>query len=151
MPSSPSMTVDTKSEFPYWSSIRRRCFDPDSFFFAQGNIERELLAKQAEFIPIGEATGAALGSTDLKAQFSKDAYTCSVQDRKNANFYLVGFAFSSLLLIYICLGAARQAQLCKIDSEGKARKVVGFSCVVVKDFSEEHEGSSVDQENLKSH
>ncbi|KAM7251921.1 hypothetical protein ACFE04_023804 [Oxalis oulophora] len=46
MPSSPSMTVDTKSEFPYWSSIRRRCFDPDSFFFAQGNIERELLAKQ---------------------------------------------------------------------------------------------------------
>ncbi|KAM7278731.1 hypothetical protein ACFE04_005865 [Oxalis oulophora] len=45
MSSSPSMTVDTKSEFPYWSSIRRR-FDPDSSFFAQGNIERELLAKQ---------------------------------------------------------------------------------------------------------
>ncbi|KAM7269707.1 hypothetical protein ACFE04_025204 [Oxalis oulophora] len=46
MSSSPSMTVDTKSEFSYWSSIRRRCFDPDSSFFAQGNIERELLAKQ---------------------------------------------------------------------------------------------------------
>ncbi|PKI60334.1 zinc finger protein 511 [Punica granatum] len=31
--------------FPYWNSVRRR-FDPDSPFFAPGNIERELLAKQ---------------------------------------------------------------------------------------------------------
>ncbi|KAK9272960.1 hypothetical protein L1049_003340 [Liquidambar formosana] len=31
--------------FPYWSSARRR-FSPDSPFFASGNIERELLAKQ---------------------------------------------------------------------------------------------------------
>ncbi|KAL5717549.1 hypothetical protein ACHQM5_010533 [Ranunculus cassubicifolius] len=31
--------------FPFWKPIRRR-FNPDSSFFAPGNIERELLAKQ---------------------------------------------------------------------------------------------------------
>ncbi|XP_057452829.1 40S ribosomal protein S12-like [Lotus japonicus] len=35
------------------------------------------------------------------------------------------------------------AGLCKIDSEGKARKVTGCSCVVVKDFGEEHEAYNV--------
>ncbi|KAL3526283.1 hypothetical protein ACH5RR_010939 [Cinchona calisaya] len=34
-----------KIGFPYWSPIRRR-FDPESSFFAAGNVERELLAKQ---------------------------------------------------------------------------------------------------------
>lgn len=29
------------------------------------------------------------------------------------------------------------AGLCKIDKEGKARKVVGCSCVVVKDFGKD--------------
>ncbi|MCO5597141.1 hypothetical protein L7F22_051216 [Adiantum nelumboides] len=43
------------------------------------------------------------------------------------------------------------AGLCKIDSEGKARKVVGCSCVVVKDYGEETEGLNVVQEYLKSH
>ncbi|KAK9117567.1 hypothetical protein Sjap_016514 [Stephania japonica] len=32
-------------DFPYWCAVRRR-FQPDSPFFASGNIERELLAKQ---------------------------------------------------------------------------------------------------------
>ncbi|KAL3631778.1 40S ribosomal protein S12 [Castilleja foliolosa] len=41
--------------------------------------------------------------------------------------------------------------LCKIDSEGKARKVVGASCVVVKDFGEESEGLHIVQEYVKSH
>ncbi|KAK9947366.1 hypothetical protein M0R45_002995 [Rubus argutus] len=41
--------------------------------------------------------------------------------------------------------------LCKIDSEGKARKVVGCSCVVVKDFGEDTEGLHVVQEYVKSH
>eukprot|EP00735_Rhodelphis_limneticus_P001821 TRINITY_DN1251_c0_g1::TRINITY_DN1251_c0_g1_i1::g.26900::m.26900 TRINITY_DN1251_c0_g1::TRINITY_DN1251_c0_g1_i1::g.26900 ORF type:complete len:144 (+),score=64.94,sp/Q9SMI3/RS12_CYAPA/72.73/6e-59,Ribosomal_L7Ae/PF01248.21/2.7e-28,SpoU_sub_bind/PF08032.7/5.8e+03,SpoU_sub_bind/PF08032.7/0.19 TRINITY_DN1251_c0_g1_i1:71-502(+) len=41
------------------------------------------------------------------------------------------------------------AGLCKIDSEGKARKVVGCSCVVVKDFGEQSEGLSVLMEHLK--
>ncbi|KAJ7979623.1 40S ribosomal protein S12 [Quillaja saponaria] len=41
--------------------------------------------------------------------------------------------------------------LCKIDSEGKARKVVGCSCVVVKDFGEESEGLGVVQEYVKAH
>lgn len=36
--------------FPYWSSVRRR-FHPDSPFFAPGNIERELLAKQVPLSP----------------------------------------------------------------------------------------------------
>lgn len=41
--------------------------------------------------------------------------------------------------------------LCKIDSEGKARKVVGCSCVVVKDFGEDTEGLHVVQQHIKSH
>ena len=41
-------------------------------------------------------------------------------------------------------------QLCKIDSEGNARKVVGCSCVVVKDYGEETEGLNVVWEYLKS-
>ncbi|KAK4354414.1 hypothetical protein RND71_026608 [Anisodus tanguticus] len=43
------------------------------------------------------------------------------------------------------------AGLCKIDSEGKARKVVGCGCVVVKDFGEETEGLHIVQEYVKSH
>ncbi|KAL6334436.1 hypothetical protein AAG906_015625 [Vitis piasezkii] len=42
-------------------------------------------------------------------------------------------------------------RLCKIDSEGKARKVVGCSCVVVKDFGEETEAMNVVQQQVKSH
>ncbi|GER54960.1 40S ribosomal protein S12 [Striga asiatica] len=38
--------------------------------------------------------------------------------------------------------------LCKIDSEGKARKVVGCSCVVVKDYGEDSEGLPIVQETL---
>lgn len=42
------------------------------------------------------------------------------------------------------------AGLCKIDSEGKARKVVGCSCVVVKDFGEESRALSIVQQHVKS-
>ena len=42
------------------------------------------------------------------------------------------------------------AGLCKIDSAGNARKVVGCSCVVVKDYGEETEGLNVVWEYLKS-
>ena len=35
------------------------------------------------------------------------------------------------------------AGLCKIDKEGNARKVVGCSCVVVKDYGAESEGLHV--------
>ncbi|XP_042966347.1 40S ribosomal protein S12-like isoform X3 [Carya illinoinensis] len=48
-------------------------------------------------------------------------------------------------------GLHEGAKLCKIDSEGKARKVVGCSCVVVKDFGEQTEGYNVIQEYVKSH
>ncbi|KAF5748717.1 zinc finger protein [Tripterygium wilfordii] len=43
-----AMVVDSEGGelgFPYWTSLRRK-FSPDSPFFASGNIERELLAKQ---------------------------------------------------------------------------------------------------------
>ncbi|GFP83860.1 40S ribosomal protein s12 [Phtheirospermum japonicum] len=43
------------------------------------------------------------------------------------------------------------AGLCKIDSKGKARKVVGCGCVVVKDYVEEGEGLNIVQEYVKSH
>ncbi|XP_010537878.1 PREDICTED: 40S ribosomal protein S12-1-like [Tarenaya hassleriana] len=43
------------------------------------------------------------------------------------------------------------AGLCKIDSEGKARKVVGCSCVVVKDYGEETTALNVVRKHLESH
>ncbi|KAL0555901.1 hypothetical protein IC582_004403 [Cucumis melo] len=39
------MEVESQSEFPCWKPFQRR-FDPDSPFFASGNVEREILAKQ---------------------------------------------------------------------------------------------------------
>ncbi|CAI0446830.1 unnamed protein product [Linum tenue] len=45
---------------------------------------------------------------------------------------------------------SRFLMLCKIDSEGNARKVVGCSCVVVRDYGEESEGLNVVQEHLKA-
>lgn len=84
------------------------------------------------------------------------------------------FFFSVTLFSSICLSI----QLCKIDSEGKARKVVGCACVVVKvrnnlilkklkffhtrimlmfmdvilqDYGEESEGLHIVQEYVKSH
>ncbi|RWS31897.1 hypothetical protein B4U80_04482, partial [Leptotrombidium deliense] len=42
------------------------------------------------------------------------------------------------------------AGLCKIDKEGKARKVVGCSCVVVKDYGKETSAHGVLQDYLKS-
>jgi len=41
------------------------------------------------------------------------------------------------------------AGLCKIDKEGKARKVVGCSCVVVKDWGLETEATQVVLDYLK--
>ncbi|KDR20708.1 40S ribosomal protein S12 [Zootermopsis nevadensis] len=41
------------------------------------------------------------------------------------------------------------AGLCKIDSTGKARKVVGCSCVVVKDYGEETQAADVLRDYLK--
>merc|ERR1711904_158495 len=41
------------------------------------------------------------------------------------------------------------AGLCKIDKEGKARKVVACSCVVVKEYGEESESLSVLEEYFK--
>ncbi|KAE8658115.1 hypothetical protein F3Y22_tig00116975pilonHSYRG00252 [Hibiscus syriacus] len=45
------------------------------------------------------------------------------------------------------INSALPLVLCKIDSEGKARKVVGCSCVVVKDYGEQHEAVEVVQQH----
>jgi len=42
------------------------------------------------------------------------------------------------------------AGLCKIDKEGKARKVVGCSCVVVKDYGKESQALDVLTEYFKT-
>ncbi|KAL9666734.1 hypothetical protein QQ045_001072 [Rhodiola kirilowii] len=42
-------------------------------------------------------------------------------------------------------------QICKINSEGNARKVIGCSCLVVKDYGEPSEGLHIVQEYVKSH
>merc|ERR1712183_4261 len=39
--------------------------------------------------------------------------------------------------------------LCKIDQEGKPRKVVGCSCVVIRDYGKEGQAHDVLQEHLK--
>lgn len=57
----------------------------------------------------------------------------------------------SLLTVPSAKTLGEWAGLCKIDSEGKARKVVGCSCVVVKDYGEETEGLHVVQQHIKSH
>jgi len=42
------------------------------------------------------------------------------------------------------------AGLCKIDKEGKARKVVGCSCAVVKDFGRDEEAKKVVMEYFQA-
>uniref|UniRef100_A0A8W8LJB6 40S ribosomal protein S12 n=1 Tax=Magallana gigas TaxID=29159 RepID=A0A8W8LJB6_MAGGI len=42
------------------------------------------------------------------------------------------------------------AGLCKIDKEGKARKVVGCSCVVVKDYGKESQALDVLNDYFRS-
>lgn len=48
------MDVEEKEQlgFPYWKSVRRT-FGPESPFFASGNVERELIAKQ---VPVDLST-----------------------------------------------------------------------------------------------
>ncbi|KAF6171270.1 hypothetical protein GIB67_036938 [Kingdonia uniflora] len=57
----------------------------------------------------------------------------------------------SLIAVPAAKTLGEWAGLCKIDSEGKARKVTGCSCVVVRDFGEESEGLHIVQEYVKSH
>lgn len=47
-------------------------------------------------------------------------------------------------------GPGLPPQLCKIDPQGEARKVVGASCAVITDYGDESTGLQVLQEYLKS-
>ncbi|KAF8407241.1 hypothetical protein HHK36_006368 [Tetracentron sinense] len=57
----------------------------------------------------------------------------------------------SLIVVPSSKTLGEWAGLCKIDAKGKARKVVGCSCVVVKDYGEEPEGLDIVREHVKSH
>ncbi|KAJ6807316.1 alpha-(1,4)-fucosyltransferase [Iris pallida] len=100
-------------------------------------------------------------------------YSCSCGLTCLDNLYSCSCGLTCLYNLYSCScgltclctksGPRRQAQrasllrffksetepLCKIDSEGKARKVVGCACVVVKDYGEESEGLHIVQEYIE--
>lgn len=74
----------------------------------------------------------------VKVRYITDANCCSCKICYDSPYQLI-------YLIWVF-----GAQLCKIDSEGKARKVVGCSCVVVKDFGEDTEALNVIQQHVKA-
>ncbi|GAB2210674.1 hypothetical protein Droror1_Dr00015955 [Drosera rotundifolia] len=84
------------------------------------------------------------------AQLCVLAEDCDQQDYKKLVIGLCKDHNINLITVASAKTLGEWVGLCKIDSEGKARKVVGCSCVVVKDYGEESEAFHVLEEHLKS-
>ncbi|KAL9249564.1 Small ribosomal subunit protein eS12-like protein [Drosera capensis] len=85
------------------------------------------------------------------AQLCVLAEDCDQQDIKKLVTALCADHKCNLLTVPAAKTLGEWVGLCKIDSEGKARKVVGCSCAVIKDFGEITEALYVLREHLKSH
>merc|ERR1712130_30333 len=85
-----------------------------------------------------------------QAQLAILADDCHQPDYKKLVEALCAENGTPLLSVPEAKQLGQWAGLCKIDSEGEARKVVGCSSVVITDYGEETEGLSVLQEYLKN-
>ncbi|CAI0420760.1 unnamed protein product [Linum tenue] len=95
----------------------------------------------------GEAPVAAVETTPQQAP----AEDCNQADYVKLVKALCADYGVALLSVPNVKTLGEWAGLCKIDSEGNARKVVGCSCVVVKDYGEESEAFNIVQQHIKSH
>eukprot|EP00270_Netrium_digitus_P019911 TRINITY_DN7_c0_g1_i1.p1 TRINITY_DN7_c0_g1~~TRINITY_DN7_c0_g1_i1.p1 ORF type:complete len:144 (-),score=47.26 TRINITY_DN7_c0_g1_i1:296-727(-) len=84
------------------------------------------------------------------AQLCVLAQDCNQEDYKKLVQALCHEHNVNLFMVPSAKKLGEWAGLCKIDSEGNARKVVGCSCLVVKDYGEESEALNVLNEHLKA-
>jgi len=84
------------------------------------------------------------------AQLAVMAQDCDQPDYSKLVQALCSEANVSLITVPASKTLGEWCGLCKLDAEGLARKVVGCSFVVIKDYGEESEALGVVQEYLKS-
>ncbi|CAF1910045.1 unnamed protein product [Brassica oleracea var. botrytis] len=82
-------------------------------------------------------------------------------EKRVAQLCVTSLITSSLLRLYVVITASTclpfqvprpsaNGLLCKIDSEGNARKVVGCSCLVVKDYGEDTTALNIVKKHIES-